>query len=84
MYEYGIIWEKIKKKGRKEEGRWGKGRRTKRKLEEGKREKKIRTMGKGNKGYGEKGKRDTSHSLTGVGGYVGLTQGFVKYSQHLN
>ena len=33
------IWEKIKKKGRKEEGRWGKGRRTKRKLEEGKGEK---------------------------------------------
>ena len=75
---------KIRIRGRKKEGRWGKGKRTKMKIGRRKREKKIRTMGKGNKGYGEKGKRDTSHSLTGVGGYVGLTQGFVKYFQHLN
>ena len=75
---------KDKEKGEKERRAVGKGEKDKEEIGRRKREKKIRTMGKGNKGYGEKGKRDTSHSLMGVGGYVGLTQGFVKYSQHLN
>ena len=79
-----VIWEKIRKKGEKERRTMGKGEKDKEEIGRRKREKKIRTMGKGNKGYGKKGKRDTSHSLTGVGGYVGLTQGFVKYFQHLN
>ena len=71
-----------------EEGRWVKGKKDngeKEKRKKGKR--KVRLWGKGKKNYGEKvgrkkEKRDMSHSLTAVGGYVGLIQGFLKISRN--
>ena len=75
--EEGKLEKERRRMGKREEGKGGKGK-------EDYGEMGRRTMGKGKK---EKGERDMSHSLTGVGGYIefyiGLIQGFVKYSHHL-